>query len=234
MGKRKSVDTKVAVLLPTRGRAAQMKERVGDLLHRRQPAKTRLTVYLAIQKSDQETLGAAAELPTNRVVIVEREDDTTAVEGWNAAYEQAAADGADWYVLGADDLIWHQGWLTAALKAGKDAHVVGLADGYTTDLDDRATHIMVSSWFCENVLKGFIPAVYSSWSFDREMCKRAQALGVYATAPDALLEHMHPAVGKAEMDETYRIASPLHARDHATVTERLAAGFPDDAKAVKK
>jgi hypothetical protein len=244
MAKRKSVKiklipqatTSVAVLLPTLARAAQMKERVGALLAQAVPDNARLTVYLAVQVTDTDTLTAAAELAAEygNVAIVERPPATTAVQGWNLAQEQAYADGADWYVLGADDVVWHDGWLAEALKVAGEtkAHLIGMADGYS-DLNDRACHFMVSRLFCHRVLKGFIHPAYRSWRFDREISRRAQALDVYAPAPGALLEHLHPAVGKAEMDETYRTAVPDHETDLVILNERLEAGFKNDGRARK-
>lgn len=219
--------SRVAVLLPTKGRAAQMSERVGALLLQPEPQGVRLRVYLAVDETDAASTVAALNLASEypQAVIVYRKANTTAVEGWNQAWSRAYSDGVDWFVLGADDLIWHKGWLQAAIDAADEtgAHVIGLADGYT-DLTtaERATHFMVSRWFCDEVLHGYIPAEYRAWRFDREICLRARALNMYAIAPNALLEHMHPAVGKGQVDDTYREAQPHHDADLEVLTRRMA------------
>lgn len=223
--------THVAVLLPTRRRAAQMKERVSALLKQDVPAGVTLAIYLSIEETDKATLDAAKKLtPKGRVHIVGREPDTTAVEGWNAAYAAAMADGATWFVLGADDVIWHEGWLAEALRVAEEtcAAVIGLNDGHTR-LDHYGAHYMVRREFTVRELGGYMaPPMYQSWWFDREVCEKAIALGLYAAAPGAMAEHTHPDWGTAEMDDTYRAAWHLHDQDRLTYKLRKLDGFPLD------
>lgn len=208
----------VAILLPTAGRAQQLLARVGAMLRQATPAGVRRSLYLSVEDGDDATRAAGRLLAAEfeDVWMVLREDGSTAVQGWNLAHFKAYAEGADWYVTGADDLVWHEGWLAEALGVarGTGAQVIGFADGYT-QLDERtrATHLMISRRFAEVVLRGFIPPEYGGWRWDREICERAMALGVYAPAVKALLEHRHPDVGKAEMDETYRRAWHFHDED---------------------
>lgn len=229
---------RVAILLPTKGRAAQMKARVNDLLMQSVPPNVDLTVVLAVCEDDEETIKAAGELidqwEGSDVLVIRtyRPAGSTAVEGWNLAYSDVT-DYADWLVLGADDIIWHPDWLANALKAAGDTYqVVGLHDGHT-NLRHYGAHYMATAEFCAAHLGGvFIPPMYKSWWFDREVCEKAAGLGLYVAAWDALAEHAHPDWNKAPMDATYQEAWHLHDLDREVYEARKAAGFPVDYESV--
>jgi hypothetical protein len=222
-------DIHVAILLPTKGRAHQAASRIGDLLAPDTPDGVTLSVFVAIDTDDKKTLSAIKNLAKehDEIQIVKRQPDTTAVQGWNAAYARACELGADWVVLGADDVEFKRGWLDAALKAATDdAQVVGLNDGHT-DMPNYGAHYMATVAFMEENAGGVMaPPMYTSWWFDREICEKAHALGLYAYTPEAVIEHHHPDWGLAEMDETYEEAWPSHAIDARIYRRRRAAGYP--------
>lgn len=225
--------TTVAVCIPTFGRAEKMARRVGDLLAQQEPPGVRVVVALSVVEGDRETVAAAEALldaHLGRAVMFAREHNATAVVGWNTAYAMVA--GADWFVLGADDIVWRVGWLNQALalawQAG--AQVVGLNDGGHTNLDDYAPHYMASSWFCKEILGGYlVPPEYHSWWFDREICERARALGLYAPAWDAWADHRHPDWHQAAVDDTYRLGAQYHAADRVLYENRKRRGFAEDS-----
>lgn len=219
-------ETTVAVLIPSTGRAEQMRRNVAPLLAQKRLDGVTLVVVLAIPDDDWASLMAASRLlpGSGNLFIYPRAAATTAVEGWNIAY---GAVGADWYVLGADDIAWRDGWLEEALAVAEKtgARVIGLNDGHT-NLDQYAPHYMATRDFCETELDGHIaPPDYRSWWFDREVCERAQALGAYAPAWQAHAEHLHPDWRTAEMDDTYRQAWPLHDADRLLYQQRREAGY---------
>jgi hypothetical protein len=165
--------------------------------------------------------------------LVARPPNTTAVQGWNLAFVAAFEAGADWFIAGADDIVWRSGWLGEALKVARkeDAQVIGLNDGddTRTDMEHYAAHTMVSREFAIQHLGGVIvPPAYKSWWFDREICEKAAALGLYAPAYKAYAEHHHPDWQLAEVDATYRMARPLHSQDKRLYEQRKAAGWPVD------
>lgn len=114
--------------------------------------------------------------------------------------------------LGADDLEFHPGWLTAAqakLKAGVD--VVGTNDLLNPRVlaGEHSTHSLVRRSYVDEhgtidrpgrVLHEAYPHEYC----DDEFIETAQARGVYAHAGDAIVEHLHPYASKAPVDRTYR------------------------------
>jgi len=180
-----------------------------------------LEVIAAVLMEDTETQQALDGLD---VVMTFRTADSTSVQGWNQAYKVARGRGADWFVLGADDIVWHDGWLEAAIEF-TDFDVIGLND-LQTNIDDYAPHYMASYWFCEGVNDGWmIPPVYKTWWFDREICERAKAIGQYAPAWNAVLEHRHPDWKTAPMDDTYREAWPHHDKDKAVYLARQEKSY---------
>jgi hypothetical protein len=221
--------TNVAILIPTTGRPQQMFANVGKLLEQEWPKDVNVSIYLSVPKDDAETLKEAKKLKGD-VKLVSRPSNTTAVQGWNAAYIEAVKDGADWLVLGADDVIWHEGWLGLALKTAKKtgAAMVGLNDGHH-DINIFGPHYLMSVKFTQDVLGGvYIPPHYASWSFDREVCDRAKERGLYAPCHEAMAEHLHPEWKTAEMDSTYSLGYVHHAKDRQMYEARKAAGWPMD------
>lgn len=226
----------VAVCLPSVGRAEQLERRAGELLLQQTPAGAQLLVSFAVVEDDEATMSVVQQLMAiygKRTALFAREHNTTAVVGWNCAYQAARWQGADWFVLGADDVVWRVGWLESALNvaAKTGAQVIGLNDGGHTDLSLYAPHYMASRWFCEDVLGGHLaPPEYGAWWFDREVCERAQALGLYAPAWDAWAEHLHPDWYKAAVDETYLMGRAFHDVDRVLYVNRKRRGFAQDAQ----
>jgi hypothetical protein len=226
---------KIAVLMPSKGRPQQLERNAGALLMQPLPNGVEaLYLMLAVECDDIGTLAVARKLQTLwqetavSVSVVLRASSTTAVQGFNLAYVRARGV-ADWYVLGSDDQVWGAGWLDAALATAREtgAQVIGLNDGHT-DLEQYAPHFMATGAFIETVMGGLIvPPSYHIWWFDREICERARALGLYAPAWAAVVEHRHPDWGTAAMDATYREAWALHDTDKAIYLSRQAAAWPD-------
>lgn len=211
----------VAVLLPTKGRAEQLKRNVETLLNSDVPNGYELLVIVAYLENDEETGTAVIELTKDqRVIPVIRPVGSTAVEGWNQAYHYLSF--IDWYVLGADDIVWDSAWLQEAVHIIRTtgAQVIGLNDGHT-GLNEYAPHYMVSKDFTRQRLGGnMIPPEYKSWWFDREVCELAKQLNQYAPAWHSKAIHHHPDWGTAEMDDTYREAWDLHDKDRAVYLQR--------------
>lgn len=227
---------KVAIILPTKGRAEQMFRNVTDMLMEIPPAGVELFLTLGVVWNDRATLGAARRITETwqdaddvTVGIVNRPIESTCVDGFNRCYNALSGWG-DWLVLGSDDQIYKPGWLEAALKVADDtgAHVIGLNDGHT-NIDDYAPHYMMRREFVEQHLGGYmVPPVYQSWWFDREICEKARSLGLYAPAWLAHVEHCHPDWGTADMDATYHGEWHKHDIDRATYEARRAQGYPVD------
>lgn len=214
-----------AVIMPTFHRVARARLCIQRLVESMQGRKVGL--YLVLNADDSESLEAFEGLP--RVIVPK---GSTAVFAWNEGLRVAARDPeAQYFVLGADDLAWRPGWLDAVMKVSAGAGYIGLN---TLEYEDRAcTHYVLSRDFIVNVLGGvLIPPPYKHCYSDKEVFERAKKAGAFVYCKDAVVEHLHPAHGKADMDETYTAATAYDAEDRETYYKRLAAGFPNDYEPV--
>lgn len=223
----------VAIILPSLNRPAKLKRNLGNMLMQMLPAGVdRLIVSLAIQRTDVQTLTVANDLAVlwadsdTDIIVAMRDSGTTCVQGFNIGY--AAIKGlADWYVLSSDDQVYQPGWLAEALKVADEtgAQVIGFNDGHT-DIAHYAPHYMMHKDFIADHMGGqFVPPEYQTWWFDREVCEKAQAVGLYAPAWAAHVEHQHPDWGTAEIDDTHREAMPGRAADKLLYEQRRAVQY---------
>jgi hypothetical protein len=223
--------TTVAILIPTKGRAEQFIGRIAPLLI--QPMPVKVMVIASILEDDGRSIMAVAALDdfnwkSDLRYVIRSSQESTSVQGWNKAYHYAKHYRPDWFVSGADDLIWSNDWLAEALKVADktNAQVIGLNDLHT-DLNNFAPHYMLSGQFAEEHLGDYmVPPMYKAWWFDQEICHKAQALGLYAPAPLAVVEHTHPNWATAEMDDTYKDAWARHEEDRFTYEARKVQAFP--------
>jgi hypothetical protein len=121
--------------------------------------------------------------------------------------------------LGADDLIPKPGWFEAALAHMKDGiEVVGVNDlilraGVRTT---HATHFLMTRKYAELPTisddPGPLCELYDHSCVDDELAGTAKHRHTYVYAEDAVVVHMHPDNGTAELDDTYRKAR-RHLRD---------------------
>jgi len=125
--------------------------------------------------------------------------------------------------LAADDLLFHPGWLDAAVaQLGPGIGVVGTNDLGSPRVmaGQHATHSLVTRSYVDEfgtidepglVLHEGYPHEY----VDDELVGTAKHRGAWAFAADARVEHLHPNWGKARSD-------PVYAQQRA----RMRAGAP--------
>lgn len=113
-------------------------------------------------------------------------------------------------LFAADDLKFHPGWFEAA----KAKLTEGIGVVATEDLCNGrvaqgllATHPLVTRDYCARGTVDDPGKVlhegYRHEYVDREFSETAIFRGAFAYAPDAIVEHLHPMVGKAPMDRLY-------------------------------
>lgn len=128
----------------------------------------------------------------------------TCVAAWNAA---AYAACGDILVQLSDDWLPFPGWDTELLKAIGDRDpiteefVVAVSDGTRTDPLMCMAICSAERYRKQGHL--FAPD-YESMFSDNEFTHRAYKDGVVIEARHLVFEHMHPAFGKGQMDETYK------------------------------
>jgi hypothetical protein len=130
----------------------------------------------------------------------------------NRGVELARSYGFDWAFLGADDLVFHPGWLDQCLRVWErtGACVVGTNDmGNQRVISGRhSTHTLVHVDYldCGTIDEAgkILHEGYGHSFCDDEFVQTAQMRGTYVHAGEAFVEHQHPNWGKGEDDATYR------------------------------
>jgi hypothetical protein len=124
--------------------------------------------------------------------------------------------------LTGDDVRFHPGWLKAAALAGSlDTKVVGTNDlgNPRVMAGEHGTHLLIqTSYIRERGASWDGPGVlchegYRHWFVDDEIVQVAKQRDVWASATDSIVEHVHPAWGKAPDDNTYALGESFRERD---------------------
>jgi hypothetical protein len=148
----------------------------------------------------------------------------------NAAYEQT--EGEPWILLVGDDVRFHPGWLDHAQQVARNtgAQVVGTNDlgNERVMSGEHATHMLIARDYIDQQGASWDgPGVvchegYRHWYVDDEIVTVAKQRNVWAPALASIVEHLHPAWGKAETDATYVRGQRYAERDQATFRKRIA------------
>ena len=154
-------------------------------------------------------------------------DAPGAVECWNRG---AAIAGGEILMLGADDLIFHEGWYEAGMAAMARLNWNGLVavNDLSPNAGTLATHYLMSKSYAVNELRGClaIPAYEHCW-IDTEVTHRAQRDKCFIYAEDCVVEHNHYLWGKAAEDETYIKGRESYQSGRELYEERAELGFPN-------
>ena len=218
-------DPTLTIVLPTRGRPAQLTACLNSLAQ----TASGVRIVLVMDEDDAATLELAAQyqgtLPIHPLVV---KPGYTAAEKWNMGADAATTNTL---VFAADDLVFHDGWAektTVALKAFPDGSaLVGfdeLADS------PHPLHYAVTRKLLTEINGGVLSVPhYRSWYMDVELCAKARAHGRYLPKCGAIVEHRHPQHGTAPIDATHRLGFLANQhRDRWIFQQRERAGFPTD------
>jgi len=153
---------------------------------------------------------------------------------WNAGL---ASSHGEYIAFWADDLWPHPGWLDTAMPyfdrfPGRVGYV-----GFN-DLQHDGNKVLITHYIAhrEYIIKyqGGVLGYphYKRVCNDTESYARAKKAGLWVWAHDAIVEHLHPCVGKREMDRYDRLNAEMFEGDVKTYHEHEALGFPDDFEPV--
>ena len=185
--------TTISLLHATRGRPMQaVRTRMEWLRMADHPERVE---HLFAADYNDETAEVFVRFPTAFLA-----GDGGPVAAWNAA---AAASRGDVLLQLSDDWKPFRGWDTAILAAIGDTSkpaVLAISDGHRTD--DLLCMAILTRQRYEDQGYLFHPEFFSMFS-DNHFTDRAYTDGVVIDAKDIVIEHIHPAFGKGEMDETY-------------------------------
>lgn len=215
----------VSVLFPTTGRP----ERAERCLKQLRETAPDVEIIAAVDK-DPDTALRIGHLVDALLVSTEYRGCSRA---WNDCLVEAKGDPI---VFAADDLIWHEGWLEAALAKLAEFEggwgLVGFNDGHW-DGNELSTHYLMSRRFIVEVLGGVVAWDFYQHSFnDLEVNERAKRAGRHAWAEDAFVYHEHWTYGDRPQDPTDSRTLDRHGEAHETYRRRAAAGFPTDYEPV--
>lgn len=214
---------KPSVLIPTTGRPDRAEACVRNL---RDTADVEI---IAAVDADPESARRLAPLVDKLLVASHYRGCSQA---WNDCLAEATGDPI---VFAADDLVWKEGWLEAALAKLEEFDdgwgLVGFNDGHWGE--ELSTHYLMSRRFIVEVLGGVIAWPEYKHSFnDLEVCGRAREAHRYAWCEEAHVRHEHWLFGDRPQDDTDTRRLPDHPTDQAHFDRRKAEGWPPPAKPV--
>lgn len=133
---------------------------------------------------------------------------------------------ADWYLCAADDVRFTEGWwdATARLRADHAVGVIGTNDSATDQGNPRVAagehtcHPLIRADYIRDHGTVDHPGLavhpgYHHWFVDDELVWTARSRGAWAYCQEAVIEHLHPYWGTADMDDTYRLGEANSAAD---------------------
>jgi glycosyltransferase involved in cell wall biosynthesis len=203
----------VAVLVPTVNRA-DMLEAVVQSIH--DCTMNSHHVYLIMEASDKESRAVARRLKARSVVGFYGSNATAVNAGYWASVEPFVA-------IVNDDCRFTPGWdVTALSYMSYTTHIVGInqGDGRCTSFSMvRRKYIEEHSGVYDQPNTLYHP--YLSQFPDTEFAEYAQHRGVWADAPDSVIEHLHWVFGKGDAyHPNYVKARDTFAADQAVYEER--------------
>lgn len=207
----------LAVVVPTLGRPQTLAPLV-ELFAKTTQAKHRIA--FVARADDEPTWDALVGLGPN-VIGVE-------CDGSYPAAVNAGIRATDEPVIlvGADDIRPHPGWFDAATAyLSVRIGFVSLNDQGNPDVmaGEYATLPLVARWYVDSLDGPLYFEGYRHGGCDLDASLEAKARGVFAYAPAAVVEHMHPDYDKAEVDTTYAqggMSPRARCHDHELLAER--------------
>lgn len=176
------------------------------------------TAYAVVQGGDDEA--AKAWAAAGATVLAVPSDRTTFAQKVNDAYRLT---GEPWLFIAGSDVRFRPGWLDHAQHIGNayGAGVVGTNDlgNPSVMAGHHATHFLVrreyvdvhgASWDGPGVV---CHEGYRHWYVDNEVVAAAKQRGAWQMALGSVVEHLHPAWGKADNDDVYELGQASSIKD---------------------
>jgi GT2 family glycosyltransferase len=146
------------------------------------------------------------------------------------ANDALGVTSAPWLLVVGSDVQFRAGWWDHALQAAKvhDASVVATNDLLNADVRDGllATHPVFRRSYIDAVGGSWdgpgrvAHEGYKHWWVDAEWSLAARQRGVYVNALASIVEHLHPHVGKSQMDAVYELGQKFKNLDRETFERR--------------
>lgn len=228
----------IVVVIPSRGRP----ERAWEAVHAiRQTAHLVSTSVILTVDADDPELRRYRELrwdgfgPEALFAILEPEDTGNLTRATNAVSMRVVADDPDAIVgnLGDDHIVRTPGWdvrITEALATP------GIAYGDDQIHGPRMPTAPFISGLIIRALGWYAMPSCEHMYIDDAWKSLGLATGTLRYLDDVTIEHLHPAVGKADWDEGYRRVNSPEAmgRDHAAYFKWRNTTFYDDVNNIRR
>lgn len=204
------------IIIPTFKRPHSL-ERASKNAH--ENTKCKHTLTFVVEPEDQESIDKINELGEKLLISKYPGNHTGAA---NTAYEETKEP---FFIIANDDFNFHYGWDEPALEKMKDETigVVGLNDGksqrFTTITLVRRKYIQEHSGVMDMPNTLYYPG-YNHNYVDTEFSNTAMKRNMFAICPESVVEHMHWAFGKAQMDPTYEKSNKTTSQDAHTYSQR--------------
>lgn len=194
----------VVVLVPTLGRP----QHIAPLLESLYSTTDRASVLFLTTPGDTEVIAAIKDAGEQHINVAQKR-----LGDYARKINEGYANSKEPHLfLAATDLKFHDNWLENAMaKIGGTTHVVG-----TNDLGnprvirgEHSTHSLVTRYYCDNYgtvdkTRTVLHEGYAHEYVDDEFIETAKCRGVFTMAMDSVVEHTHPAWGKAKWDQSYK------------------------------
>jgi glycosyltransferase involved in cell wall biosynthesis len=221
----------ISLLVPTRNRPVGVTRMwTSALATADRPDQVQACFYV----DDDDPAGLAAVEALDGNVKVTVGPRRVLSEYWNEAF--ALADG-DICMHASDDIVFRtDSWDTSVAEAfdaisDRIAFVHG-RDGFQDA--NLGTHGFLHRRWVDTV-GYFVPPHFSSDMNDLWLTEVADAIGRRVYLPEILTEHMHPVVGKGDLDQTHRERLARHQRDRPErIYRRLASERAADAAKLRQ
>ncbi len=167
--------------------------------------------------------------------VLYQEEERGPIRGWN---DGLRASNGEFIAFWSDDLWPHPCWLDTVMpyfdKFPGRIGYVGFNDLIHNGDTFLITHYMAHREYIIKYQNGVLAYPhYKRICNDTESMSRAKNANLCLWAEDAVVEHIHPIVGKRERDKWDDLMlSAFHDGDFAEYNDRLATGFPNDFEPV--
>jgi hypothetical protein len=228
----------ISILLPTLGRAEKLPGLAANIADTTQGHDWQLV--FALDRADiasWEKLQDALMYVSTRGQIIAVACDGTYPVKTNAAYR---ASSGSLVLPTADDVVFREGWLEPVIERFQEVSVDGTAEWFTYHVvgtNDLSPMSNPRHATMPVIRRAYIETLGCSWGepglvfhegyrhnfVETEICKLADQRGVWVYEPSSVIEHLHPAWGKREEDDTDEKGNKAgFEADHRLHEERLS------------